>query len=153
MRERFLVVRDEQLGAGDTTGAITATTTQVQPSWNLSLNYVEIPYPNYPPASIRMTAGTQEFWRVANASADTILDLEHHDRRVFLAEATSLAGLWPTRRVLVVTGFFLLLLAVPYLRDAAIFIRDVLTLTIGPVSTALTELLFAPLLIAAGIWG
>jgi hypothetical protein len=72
-------------------------------------------------------------------------------RRIFLTEATSLAGLWPTRRLLAITGFFLLLIAVPYLRDAAIFVRDLLMLTIGPVSTALTELLFAPLLIAAGI--
>jgi FtsP/CotA-like multicopper oxidase with cupredoxin domain len=51
------------------------------PSWDASLNYVPIVYqpnriPNYTPAVIRMRAGEQEFWRVANASADTIIDLQ-----------------------------------------------------------------------------
>ena len=69
-------------------------------------------------------------------------------RRVFLGEATSLAALWPTRRVLAIFGLFVLLLAAPALWDAAIFVRDVLELTIGPVSTFLTELLVAPPAIA-----
>jgi FtsP/CotA-like multicopper oxidase with cupredoxin domain len=50
------------------------------PSWDASLNYVPIAYqsqaPNYTPAVIRMDAGAQEFWRVVNASADTIIDLQ-----------------------------------------------------------------------------
>src|SRR5204862_5772621 len=35
-----------------------------------------VPYSNYPPAIIRMQTGKQEFWRVANTSADSILDLQ-----------------------------------------------------------------------------
>jgi FtsP/CotA-like multicopper oxidase with cupredoxin domain len=50
------------------------------PSWDASLNYVPIVYqslaPNYTPAVIRMGAGAREFWRVVNASADTIIDLQ-----------------------------------------------------------------------------
>jgi len=69
-------------------------------------------------------------------------------RRVFLDEATSLAALWPTRRVLAIFGLFVLLLAAPALRDAAVFVRDVLEQTVGPVSTFLTELLVAPPAIA-----
>lgn len=47
-----------------------------QPSWNVSVNYVPVRYPDYVPSIIKMAAGAQEFWRVANASANTILDLE-----------------------------------------------------------------------------
>jgi FtsP/CotA-like multicopper oxidase with cupredoxin domain len=47
-----------------------------QPSWDVSVNYVPIRYPGYQPAIIKMTAGAREFWRVANASANTILDLQ-----------------------------------------------------------------------------
>ena len=72
-------------------------------------------------------------------------------RRVFLNEATSLAALWPRRRLLALTGFFLVLLAAPYVLNAAILLRDVMELMIGPVSTALAEVLLAPVLIAAGI--
>jgi len=46
------------------------------PSWDVSLNYVPILYPSFTPAVIDMKFGQKEFWRVANASADTILDLQ-----------------------------------------------------------------------------
>jgi FtsP/CotA-like multicopper oxidase with cupredoxin domain len=46
------------------------------PSWDLSLNYVPISYPRNTPAVIRMKPGGKEFWRVVNASADTLLDLQ-----------------------------------------------------------------------------
>ena len=46
------------------------------PFWAVSINYVPVPYPAYPPAIIKMAKGSQEFWRVANAAANTILDLE-----------------------------------------------------------------------------
>jgi FtsP/CotA-like multicopper oxidase with cupredoxin domain len=46
------------------------------PAWDLTLNYVPIAYPALTPAVIRMQRGGREFWRVANSSADTILDLE-----------------------------------------------------------------------------
>ena len=47
-----------------------------QPSWDLSLNYVPVSYPDYPPAIIQMTPGDKQLWRVLNASADAIVDLQ-----------------------------------------------------------------------------
>jgi FtsP/CotA-like multicopper oxidase with cupredoxin domain len=46
------------------------------PFWDVSLNYVPISYPKYVPGIIKMQAGAQEFWRVVNASADTVADLQ-----------------------------------------------------------------------------
>jgi hypothetical protein len=46
------------------------------PAWDGSLNYVPVPFPNYPAAVIEMKPSQKEFWRVANASADTIMDLQ-----------------------------------------------------------------------------
>ena len=47
-----------------------------QPFWDVNLNYVPVPYPAYPPTVIRMQRGQKEFWRVAGAYANTILDLQ-----------------------------------------------------------------------------
>ncbi|HEY4115162.1 MAG TPA: multicopper oxidase domain-containing protein [Rhizomicrobium sp.] len=66
--ERYLVVRDQA-----ETGAFKS---KPVPSWDLSLNYVPISYPKYKPAIIKMNPGTQEFWRVANTAANTVLDLK-----------------------------------------------------------------------------
>jgi hypothetical protein len=38
---------------------------------------VPIPYPNYPPAVVQTPPAEQELWRVLNASADTILDVQY----------------------------------------------------------------------------
>ena len=67
--QRVLIVRD-QIVAGNLTpgGAV--------PAWDLTLNYVPIAYPALTPAVIRVQYGAQEFWRVSNSSADTILDLQ-----------------------------------------------------------------------------
>jgi FtsP/CotA-like multicopper oxidase with cupredoxin domain len=51
------------------------------PSWDVSLNYVPVVYvpnqsANYTPAIVNMRAGQEEFWRVVNASSDTIIDLQ-----------------------------------------------------------------------------
>lgn len=51
------------------------------PAWDVSLNYVPINYapdqtPIYNPAVLVMQAGTQQFWRVVNASADQTIDLQ-----------------------------------------------------------------------------
>ena len=72
--ERMLIIRDMTRPSVPPPGGGV-------PSWDASLNYVPIVYqpnqsPNYTPAVIRMRAGEQEFWRVANASADTIIDLQ-----------------------------------------------------------------------------
>ncbi len=72
--ERVLIVRDQPVaGAPDPGGLI--------PAWDVSLNYVPIPYvalphPGFIPSTLTMQSGKREFWRVANASADTILDLK-----------------------------------------------------------------------------
>jgi FtsP/CotA-like multicopper oxidase with cupredoxin domain len=46
------------------------------PEANVSLNYISVPYPAYPPAVIHAKPLERQFWRVANTSADTILDIE-----------------------------------------------------------------------------
>ncbi|HEY3779389.1 MAG TPA: multicopper oxidase domain-containing protein [Rhizomicrobium sp.] len=71
--ERYLIVRDQPLANPPAPGQ--PTLTQV-PFWDVSLNYVPISYPKYVPGIIQMQPGAQEFWRVVNASANTILDLQ-----------------------------------------------------------------------------
>ena len=67
--ERILVLRDQVVaGTPAPGGAI--------PSWDASVNYVPVAYPAEKPAIIRSAGHGREFWRVANASADTILDLQ-----------------------------------------------------------------------------
>ena len=72
--ERVLVVRDQPVAGNPTPGGII-------PSWDVTLNYVPIPYvttpqPGFVPSVIQMQTGQKEFWRVSNSSADTILDLQ-----------------------------------------------------------------------------
>ena len=45
------------------------------PAKDLSINFVPIPYPDYPPASITMRPGERQLWRVLNAGSVTYLDL------------------------------------------------------------------------------
>ena len=67
---RLLMIRDQ----------ITKSTTPAPgggvPSWDVSVNYVPIVWPNLKPATITMVPGQKQFWRVCNCSADTILDLQ-----------------------------------------------------------------------------
>jgi len=65
--QRFLVFRDQPLRNVAQHGK------RVVPFWDVSLNYVPVVYPRYRPGIIRMQAGAQEFWRMVNASADTIM--------------------------------------------------------------------------------
>jgi FtsP/CotA-like multicopper oxidase with cupredoxin domain len=46
-----------------------------QPAKDLSVNFVSVPYPDYPPAVISMRPGERQLWRVVNASAITYLNL------------------------------------------------------------------------------
>ncbi|HEY1614219.1 MAG TPA: multicopper oxidase domain-containing protein [Rhizomicrobium sp.] len=70
--QRLLIIRDESLAHPPklNKGAPNA------PFWDISLNYVPIAYPRYIPSIIKMHAGAQEFWRVVNASADSITDVQ-----------------------------------------------------------------------------
>ncbi|HTX14764.1 MAG TPA: multicopper oxidase domain-containing protein [Candidatus Baltobacteraceae bacterium] len=47
-----------------------------KPAKDLSINFVPVPYPDYPPASIKMRPGERQLWRVLNASAITYLNLQ-----------------------------------------------------------------------------
>ncbi len=47
-----------------------------KPAKDLSINFVPVPYPDYPPAAIEMKPGERQLWRVLNASAITYLNLE-----------------------------------------------------------------------------
>ena len=72
--ERLLIFRDQTVAGNPDPGGTV-------PAWDLSLNYVPISYvaspqPGFIPSVIKIKQGQKEFWRVANASADTILDLQ-----------------------------------------------------------------------------
>ena len=69
--ERVFVVRDEKMpDASDP-----EKNHLKRPTKQLSINYVPVPYPKYPPAVIKMKPSERQFWRVVNASADTYLNL------------------------------------------------------------------------------
>lgn len=91
--ERVMIVRDQdlvnpnatpsQIGAplppvrldadGDARNTGTGTG---KPAKDLSLNFVPVPFPDYPPAVITMRPSERQFWRVLNASAITYLNLQ-----------------------------------------------------------------------------
>jgi FtsP/CotA-like multicopper oxidase with cupredoxin domain len=92
--ERVLVIRDQNLlnpdaapspdinaslppvvldADGDARNTGTGTG---KPAEDLSLNFVPVPYPKYPPATITMKPRERQLWRVLNASAITYLSLQ-----------------------------------------------------------------------------
>ena len=92
--ERTLIIRDQELlnpdAAPAKTGLIppppvfkdaegdilnTGTGTG-KPAKDLSINFVPVPYPDYPPAVIAVKPSERQLWRVLNASAITYLDLQ-----------------------------------------------------------------------------
>ncbi|MBV9510709.1 MAG: multicopper oxidase domain-containing protein [Caulobacteraceae bacterium] len=66
--ERTLIVRDQTVAGNPAPGGAVPTS-------DLTLNYVPIAYPALTPAKIAIKPGGREFWRVLNASAETVLDL------------------------------------------------------------------------------
>jgi FtsP/CotA-like multicopper oxidase with cupredoxin domain len=67
--EHVFVIRDNLVpGNPPPGGAI--------PSWDISVNYVPVPYPAFTPAKLKTPPNERQLWRVLNASADTILDVE-----------------------------------------------------------------------------
>jgi FtsP/CotA-like multicopper oxidase with cupredoxin domain len=46
-----------------------------RPAKDLSVNFVPVPYPDYPPAVVRMRPGERQLWRVLNASSVTYLNI------------------------------------------------------------------------------
>jgi len=69
--ERVFVVRDEEMPEPSPADKADAA----RPTKQLSINYIPVPYPKYPPAVIKMKPLERQFWRVVNASADTYLNL------------------------------------------------------------------------------
>jgi FtsP/CotA-like multicopper oxidase with cupredoxin domain len=92
--ERVFVIRDQELihpdalpaqpslnppppvlrdGEGD---ILNTGTGGGKPAKDLSINFVPVPYPDYPLAEIDVRPSERQFWRVLNASAVTYLDLQ-----------------------------------------------------------------------------
>jgi FtsP/CotA-like multicopper oxidase with cupredoxin domain len=67
--QQVLIIRDNLVPGNPTPGGSI-------PSWDISLNYVPIPSPAFTPAVIEMKPSEKQLWRVLNASADTIIDLQ-----------------------------------------------------------------------------
>ncbi len=67
--QQVLIIRDNRVPGPRPAG-------NNSPTWDLSLNYVPVPSPAYTPAVISMKPTETQFWRVLNASADTIIDIQ-----------------------------------------------------------------------------
>ncbi len=72
--ERLLVLRDQALPVVDS-AARRSEAVLKPPSKDLSVNFIPVPYPEYPRAIVKTSPLQRELWRVLNASADTFLDL------------------------------------------------------------------------------
>ena len=69
MEERVLVLRDQQrIGPEAPTPSV--------PTWDISANFVPITYSDGQPAVIPMHPGRKQLWRVLNAGADVIFNLQ-----------------------------------------------------------------------------
>jgi FtsP/CotA-like multicopper oxidase with cupredoxin domain len=73
--ERLLVIRDQARPSVQSEDDPKYGTGLKPPSKDLSVNFIPVPFPNYPPAIIKTKPSQRELWRVLNASADTFLDL------------------------------------------------------------------------------
>jgi FtsP/CotA-like multicopper oxidase with cupredoxin domain len=69
--QQVLVIRDQNVAGNPTPGGPDNV-----PSWDLTLNFIPVAYPDYTPAVIEMPPSAKQLWRVVNASADTIVDLQ-----------------------------------------------------------------------------
>lgn len=67
--QKMLIVRDNLVPGNPSPGGAV-------PSWDVSVNYTPVAYPNFTPAVLPAKPGERQLWRVLNACADTILDLE-----------------------------------------------------------------------------
>lgn len=84
--EQVLIIRDNPVPGNPTPGVSV-------PSWDLSLNYVPVAYPAFAPGVIQMKPSERQFWRVLNASADTIIDLQlQYDETPQRLEVVALDG-------------------------------------------------------------
>jgi FtsP/CotA-like multicopper oxidase with cupredoxin domain len=70
--ERFIILRDQQFEERATQG----TGLPSAPFWDTTINYVPVTFPQYKTAKITMQQGSQEFWRVVNSGANTLMNLQ-----------------------------------------------------------------------------
>jgi FtsP/CotA-like multicopper oxidase with cupredoxin domain len=91
LKERVLVIRDQDLLHPDAAPSSSMTAAQAimdrdgdaantgtgagRPAKDLSVNFVPVPYPDYPTATIAMKPGERQLWRVLNASSVTYLNI------------------------------------------------------------------------------
>ncbi len=69
MPERIILLRDQQrIGPEPNTPLV--------PAWDISANFVPITYSGGQPAIVKTRAGEKELWRVVNAGADIIFNLQ-----------------------------------------------------------------------------
>ncbi|HTQ97958.1 MAG TPA: multicopper oxidase family protein [Candidatus Acidoferrum sp.] len=110
LRERVLIIRDQNLLNPnappsknepvipqirvDRDGDVVNTGNGFgKPAKDLSINFVPVPYPDYPPATIEMRPGERQLWRVLNAGAITYLNLQIlHDRVPQMLQIVALDG-------------------------------------------------------------
>jgi FtsP/CotA-like multicopper oxidase with cupredoxin domain len=111
--ERVIVIRDQELlnpaaapAASDAAttmfidrdgDAVNTGTGFGQPAKDLSVNFVPVPYPDYPPATVTIKPGERQLWRVLNASSVTYLNLamifkRDHWRRAQLLGVVAVDG-------------------------------------------------------------
>jgi len=92
MPERVLIIRDQELLNPDAAPLKSTVNAPVlrdaegdilntgsgfgKPAKDLSINFVPVPYPEYPPAVISIRPAERQLWRVLNASAITYVDLQ-----------------------------------------------------------------------------
>ena len=90
--ERVLIIRDQELLNPDAAPLKSTVDAPVlrdaegdilntgsgfgKPAKDLSINFVPVPYPKYPPAVIAIKPAERQLWRVLNASAITYVDLQ-----------------------------------------------------------------------------
>ena len=74
--EQIMVFRDSRIPQSVIDAAKLNPASPALPAKDLSLNYIPITYPQYNPVVMPMKPRQMQFWRVLNASADTILNLQ-----------------------------------------------------------------------------
>ncbi len=111
LRERVLIIRDQDLQNPDAPPSqtepmmpkvrvdhdgdtVNTGTGFGRPAKDLSLNFVPIPYPDYPTPVIKMRPHERQLWRVLNACAITYLNLQVlFDRAPQMLEMVALDGI------------------------------------------------------------
>ena len=69
--ERTFILRDQLLAPSQVDNP-----DPLKPSWDISLNYVPVKFPEYVPAVIQTAPGERQFWRFVNSAANTIFHLQ-----------------------------------------------------------------------------